>query len=157
MESQRGTDQIVLDEHGGCCAGNARVIVAFGCRGGRRGRLLLRVRVSRWRALLLLRGLSVGFVLHFLVLLVLFVFKLAVVGDAADRWDCLRRDLNEVESLLFGDEDRCCRGHGTEVFTRFGDHDNFRDENLLVHTIALFDDNFRFGAMVPSSSHESDQ
>lgn len=89
-----------------------------------------------------------------LSLLCLLVLEFAVVGDTTDRRYGLRGNLDDIEAFFLGDDHRRRRRHGAEIFAFFRDDDNLRGEDLLVHAVTLFDNDFRFRAMVPSSSHE---
>ncbi len=72
-----------------------------------------------------------GFLLAFL--LVLLVHVSTEVHDAADRWNCERRDLNEVQSSLPGLGEGIADANHPELVTPLVDYPNFWYPNLEVN------------------------
>lgn len=63
------------------------------------------------------------------------------------------RDFDQIEALFLGKLERGGWRHGAEIPALFGDHDDFRGEDSLVHAVFRLDDDFWLGAMMPSASH----
>jgi hypothetical protein len=69
----------------------------------------------------------------------LLVLELAVVHDAADRGPGQRRDLHEVQALLFGDLKRLLDRHDADLLAIRGDHAHRADADLPVDTQLVVD------------------
>ncbi len=74
-----------------------------------------------------------GFVLFF----VLFVKKLSIIHDPADRGVGLRGDLDEVEAPLAGQIQGLRDGHDTHLFFLFIDHSNLFGPNHFIDPMRL--------------------
>ena len=69
--------------------------------------------------------------------LLLLVLILAEIHDPADRRVRGRRDLDEIETLGFGDGQGLRRGHDAQLLTGVVDDPDFPDANALVDTNAV--------------------
>ena len=69
--------------------------------------------------------------------LLLLVLVLAEVHDAADRRHGSRGDLDQVESLLLGDGQRCRWRHDAQLLPVLVDHADFTDADAFVDSYAI--------------------
>src|SRR6185503_7449721 len=80
---------------------------------------------------------------HLLVLarlaraLLFLVLVLPEVHDAADRWGCRRRDLDQFEHLLLGNRERLRRRHDAELRAGVVDHADFPHTDPFVDPRAI--------------------
>ena len=70
--------------------------------------------------------------LGFFFLLQLLEAELAVVHDLADRGRGVRRDLDQIEILFFGQRQGCGRRHDTKLIAISSDHAELLVPDLLV-------------------------
>jgi len=77
--------------------------------------------------------------LCFVKLLIKLVKVFAVIHDSANRWICSWRNLDQVQTPLFSNLERCLRRHDTELLVFIVNHAYFASSDSLVHPYVFID------------------
>jgi hypothetical protein len=77
--------------------------------------------------------------LGFVKLLIELVKVFAVIHDSANRRICSRRNLDQIQTPLFSDLERCLRRHDTELLVLVVNYAYFASSDSLVHPYVFID------------------
>jgi hypothetical protein len=77
--------------------------------------------------------------LRFVKFLIELVKVFAVIHNSANRWICSRRNLDQVQTPLFSDLQRCLRRHDTELLILIVDYAYLASSDSLVHPYVFID------------------